>query len=208
MAAGQSSAGDLHYFASALLADHPSQSVTSASVPARQAALPAPQQQHSGFLVWQRLPAPHYCCESSGSCGPQSLSPQGHAVTVAGQQPSGTQDSGRTVGPTTGADQVHPQRCLVWLVLALPAALWPILPGSPGLPGLAIQPPAELQVPARQQGGLRGPLGNLPPHPVCGRPGGPPWTGSCCRWPSAGQARWLLSSLSCGQVKAGPRRTL
>lgn len=45
VAAGQSSAGDRHYFASALWAAHPSQSVTSASVPVLQAALPAPLQQ-------------------------------------------------------------------------------------------------------------------------------------------------------------------
>lgn len=76
----------------------------------------------------------------------------------------------------------------MWSVLALPAALWPTLRDSLGLPGLATQSPAELQALARQQAGHRGPLGNLPPHPVCGHPGGLPWTGSCCRWPSAGQA--------------------
>lgn len=52
--------------------------------------------------------------------------------------------------PIAGAGLVRPQKCLVWSASGLPAALWPALPGSLGLPGPATQPPAALQAPAHR----------------------------------------------------------
>lgn len=52
--------------------------------------------------------------------------------------------------PTAGAGLVRLRRYPAWLASGLPAGRWPALPGSLGLPGLATQPPAELQVSARR----------------------------------------------------------